>query len=53
MNKPTSVIQDALTEKLQKLRRVRLARECAKLDRAEERGAAEELLSSEAQWPEY
>lgn len=37
----------------QKLRRVRLARECAKLDKAAERAAAEELLVGETQWPEY
>lgn len=49
----SSLIQDALAEKLGKLRRVRLARECAKLDAAVERAAAEELLASEAQWPEY
>jgi hypothetical protein len=47
------VIQDALAEKLQRLRRVRLARECAKLERAAERAAAEEFLPSEAQWPDY
>jgi Arc/MetJ-type ribon-helix-helix transcriptional regulator len=47
------LIQDALAEKLQKIQRVRLARECAKLDQAAERDAAEEFLPSEAQWPEY
>jgi Arc/MetJ-type ribon-helix-helix transcriptional regulator len=49
----SSLIQDALADKLQRLRRVRLARECAKLDRAEEQGAAEEFLPGEAEWPEY
>ncbi len=49
----SSVIQDALADKLERLRRVRLARECAKLDRAAERGAAEEFLAGEPQWPEY
>lgn len=47
------LIQDAIAEKLQKIRRVRLARECAKLDPAAERQAAEEFLPSEAPWPEY
>lgn len=47
------LIQDALQEKLERIRRVRLARECAKLDRAEERKAAEEFLPSENPWPEY
>jgi Arc/MetJ-type ribon-helix-helix transcriptional regulator len=49
----SSVIQDALAEKLQRLRRVRLARECAKLDPVAERAAADEFLPSEVQWPEY
>jgi Arc/MetJ-type ribon-helix-helix transcriptional regulator len=47
------LIQDALAEKLERLRRVRLARECAKLDKDAERSAAEEFLPSEARWPEY
>ena len=47
------LIQDALTEKLERIRRVRLARECAKLDKDAERSAAEEFLPSEARWPEY
>jgi Arc/MetJ-type ribon-helix-helix transcriptional regulator len=49
----SSVIQDALAEKLQRLRRVRLARECAKLDKAMEQAAAHEFLTSAARWPEY
>jgi len=47
------VIQDALAEKLRKIRKGRLASECAKLDPAAERSEAEEFLSSEAAWPEY
>lgn len=47
------LIQDALGEKLQRLHRVRLAQECAKLDKAAERAAAEEFFPSEAEWPEY
>lgn len=47
------LIQDALAEKLGKMRRVRLARECAKLDAAVEQAAAEEFLPSETSWPEY
>jgi Arc/MetJ-type ribon-helix-helix transcriptional regulator len=46
-------IQDAVAEKLQRLRRTRLAQECAKLDRAAEQTAAEELFEGEAEWPEY
>jgi Arc/MetJ-type ribon-helix-helix transcriptional regulator len=47
------LIQDALAEKLEKIRRARLARECAKLDPAVEQAAAEESLPSETAWPEY
>jgi Arc/MetJ-type ribon-helix-helix transcriptional regulator len=47
------LIQDAVGEKLQRMRRVRLAQECAKLDKAAEQRAAEELLPSEVPWPEY
>lgn len=47
------LIQDAVDEKLQRLRRVRLARECAKLERPAEQAAAEELFLGEAEWPEY
>lgn len=47
------LIQDAIGEKLRRIRRVRLAQECAKLDKAAEQSAAEEYLPSEAQWPEY
>ncbi len=47
-------IQDALTEKLARLERTRLARECAKLDPADEKALAEEGMAAEiAEWPEY
>ncbi|MEK7279865.1 MAG: ribbon-helix-helix domain-containing protein [Nitrospirota bacterium] len=47
-------IQEAVSEKLARLERGRLARECAKLDRAFEQGMAEEGMSSETEeWPEY
>lgn len=36
-----------------KLERLRLARECAKLDPAEERAAAAEVLVGEVEWPDY
>jgi metal-responsive CopG/Arc/MetJ family transcriptional regulator len=49
----SKLIQEAVAEKLQRLRRIRLAEECAKLDPPAERAAAEELFSSEAAWPEY
>ena len=46
-------IQEAVSEKLERLDRNRLARECAKLDRRSEQALAEEGLSTEAgQWRE-
>jgi len=49
----SKLIQDAVSEKLQRLRRVRLAQECAKLQPAVEKTAAEEFFQGEAEWPEY
>lgn len=49
----SKLIQDAVAEKLNRLRRVRLAEECAKLQPSHERAAAEERLASEAEWPGY
>lgn len=49
----SKLIQDAIAEKLQRLRRVRLAQECAKLQPLAERNAAEERFRDEAEWPEY
>lgn len=47
-------IQVAVTEKLARLERRRLAEECAKLDPAFEQALADEGLASErASWPEY
>jgi Arc/MetJ-type ribon-helix-helix transcriptional regulator len=47
-------IQEALDERLSKLSRDRLARECAKLDSEHESSLAEEGMGLEAdQWPEY
>jgi Arc/MetJ-type ribon-helix-helix transcriptional regulator len=47
-------IQEALEERLSKLSRDRLARECAKLDPEYESSLAEEGMGVEAdQWPEY
>ncbi len=47
-------IQEAVEEHLDRLERGRLARECAKLDRAEERALADEGLGAELEtWPEY
>ena len=47
-------IQDAVAEKLRRMDRGRLARECAKLDPKFEQALAEEGMGSQiAQWPEY
>ena len=50
----SNAIQVAIQEKIERLDRVRLARECAKLDPREEQALAEEGMAQElAQWPEY
>ena len=47
-------IEEAVSEKLARLERSRLAQECAKLDPAFEKALAEEGLSEDlAEWPEY
>jgi metal-responsive CopG/Arc/MetJ family transcriptional regulator len=47
-------IQDAVSEKLARYERSRLAEECAKLDPGYEQALAEEGLSEELpEWPEY
>jgi Arc/MetJ-type ribon-helix-helix transcriptional regulator len=50
----SKAIQEAIKEKLSRVNRSRLARECAKLDPAVEKAIAEEGFSREIdQWPEY
>ncbi|MGZ8430687.1 MAG: CopG family ribbon-helix-helix protein [Nitrospira sp.] len=50
----SQAIQEAVAEKISRLDRGRLARECAKVDPAFEKALAEEGLSTElAGWPEY
>jgi metal-responsive CopG/Arc/MetJ family transcriptional regulator len=50
----SQAIEAAVAEKLERLERGRLARECARLDPTFERALAEEGLSEDlAQWPEY
>jgi len=50
----SQVIQEAVEEKLQRMERSRLAKECAKLDPAFEKAMAEEGMSGElSKWPEY
>lgn len=50
----SSAVQEAVEEKLSRVERRRLARECAKLDPELERRMAEEGLANEvSEWPEY
>ncbi len=50
----SKAIQEAIKEKLSRVNRSRLARECAKLDPAVEKSIAEEGFSQEIdRWPEY
>jgi metal-responsive CopG/Arc/MetJ family transcriptional regulator len=49
----SQAIERALKERLDRVRRSRLAREAAKLDRAEEQALAEEGFAGESEWPEY
>jgi metal-responsive CopG/Arc/MetJ family transcriptional regulator len=50
----SKAIQEAIEEKLSRMNRSRLARECAKLDPAVEKAIAEEGFSQEIEaWPEY
>ena len=49
----SKAIEDAVQERIARLHRSRLARECAKLDRNEEQALAEEGYVGETDWPEY
>ena len=50
----SQAVEAALEEKLARLDRARLARECANLDPAHERAVAEEGMHGElASWPAY
>jgi metal-responsive CopG/Arc/MetJ family transcriptional regulator len=47
-------IQEAIRDKLERMDRGRLARECAKLDRAVEQKMADEGLAGDLEeWPEF
>lgn len=47
-------VQEAVRDKLDLLKRGRLARECAKLDPAVEKALAEEGMAADfKEWPEY
>jgi metal-responsive CopG/Arc/MetJ family transcriptional regulator len=50
----SQAVQDAVRDKLDRLARTRLARECGKLDVRAERELADENLATDAkEWPEY
>ena len=50
----SQAIESAVAEKVKRLAKTRLARECANLDPKEERALAEEgLAGSRDTWPEY
>jgi metal-responsive CopG/Arc/MetJ family transcriptional regulator len=50
----SEVVQIALAEKLARLERSRLARECSKLSATEEQAIADEALRTDlSEWPEY
>ena len=49
----SQAIEAAVKERLERLRRSRLARECAKLDRVKEQALAGEGYAGESEWPEY
>ena len=50
----SQAIQQAVSEKLSRLDKTALAKECAKLNPKQERALADEGLSAEiAEWPEY
>jgi Arc/MetJ-type ribon-helix-helix transcriptional regulator len=51
---PSHAIQEALSDKLDRVERRRLARECAKLDRAFEKQLAEEGMAEDfKRWPDF
>jgi metal-responsive CopG/Arc/MetJ family transcriptional regulator len=50
----SQAIQEAVSEKLQRLKKTRLAEACAKLDPEYERKLAEEGMTEDMkEWPEY
>ena len=49
----SKAIEEAVQDRIAKLHRSRLARECALLDVREERALADEGYAGESEWPEY
>ena len=49
----SKAIEEAVQDRIARLHRSRLARECAKLDIREEQALADEGYAGESEWPEY
>jgi Arc/MetJ-type ribon-helix-helix transcriptional regulator len=49
----SQAIEDAVQDRIARLHKSRLARECAKLDPREEQALADEGYMGESEWPEY
>ena len=49
----SQAIEDAVQDRISRFHRSRLARECAKLNPAEEQSMADEGYAGESEWPEY
>lgn len=49
----SKAFESAIQDRIGRMHRSRLARECAKLDRTEEQAMAEEGYAGESEWPEY
>ena len=49
----SQAIEEAVQERIARIHRSRLARECAKLDRMEEQALADEGYAGEGEWPAY
>jgi len=50
----SQAVQEAVGDKLQRIKRSRLSKECAKLDPVFEKAMAEEGLNADlTEWPEY
>lgn len=53
VNNRSKVIQEAVKEKIERVEKSRLARECAKLDPTFERAMADADIMRLDEWPEY
>jgi Arc/MetJ-type ribon-helix-helix transcriptional regulator len=49
----SKAIEEAVQDRIARLHRSRLARECSKLNIREEQALAEEGYAGESEWPEY